>query len=739
MAIASTNLLLLVVFLCITIFRIQGEQINLQQKFVPPTSIFTTTKFSNEPLLYYRFTVADWKQYSLHLPNPTSYVFSNNSAIIFAPYHTNFYTLGQYWKSFGFFEPELQLWSIQTILSNISTSMVQLSDENLIKFHESAILSILLANGSSFASNNMFGCVEQSNSPFSSIYEFRNKLYYCCDVKGDCRYKTEPSLYVLAQVLLHFMRFGFAVIILSYITGKFKYFHQNEFMLTHMTNSYFMPDFWLAALIPPLKKYSYNVKNWIICLLIGVFAFVFLLCIVFAIQPLDPIRNESQKENPQFLFVSTERFFKWDTILYSFVFLPVLFPLTIIVTIIKFRVPRNKHNRIALALKRKAIGWIERILRFVICLSIGLVLALVWILLMYISNVLSEFHAVMLFVTGATCVMGITVYMLLQQPQTSYYWALMRLQKKKTVDADDGLLESDEHAYVEMLTTAPESSTDMQEAKVKSRSDKLLEEAVLPTVLYSNNVVELYLFYVVPTYIFEMIWLTCTFYLTFIAATVLTRFIWASLLLFALYPEQLNLYVYLLTIFGAIIKFATQLNQPYELVKTKIIQEKSLVLRDSIDSWNDFMKTMTEETIKERLKLSAYVGYYIPVSWKYFMQICKEINTMYFLRGTLFRMVLTILILLIFFLISHVFGKSIFGQSDFFKFLVTSLMPLIPSIIDTLIPAQTESEIAVFNSRFKAAMNTIQSTETKKAFHDNPPLGMFGHLVVVREEKEKQE
>lgn len=67
--------------------------------------------------------------------------------------------------------------------------------------------------------------------------------------------------------------------------------------------------------------------------------------------------------------------------------------------------------------------------------------------------------------------------------------------------------------------------------------------------------------FILPSRVFEILWVSSWFYLCYMAATFLTRFIWSTLLLFIFYPDEVQVYSYFLSLFIAIWKFMVDLNE----------------------------------------------------------------------------------------------------------------------------------------------------------------------------------
>ena len=92
----------------------------------------------------------------------------------------------------------------------------------------------------------------------------------------------------------------------------------------------------------------------------------------------------------------------------------------------------------------------------------------------------------------------------------------------------------------------------------------------------------------------------------------------------------------------------------------------------------------------------------------------------------------------IFFLASSVFGTNVFGSNDLIKYVATSLMPLVPKLVETLSVKISTHEKAVFGARLRNSVLEMEENRIRREWPDRL-VGMSPMLVVIKVDTTKQE
>jgi hypothetical protein len=232
-----------------------------------------------------------------------------------------------------------------------------------------------------------------------------------------------------------------------------------------------------------------------------------------------------------------------------------------------------------------------------------------------------------------------------------------------------------------------------------------------------------------PTYVFEAIWFLSWFFLCAIAATVFTRFVWSSLLLFVFNPDQVQIYLYGISILTTFYKFISDLNDPYARAKSTLVQNRWIMTTQAVQSFNKFILGMSKTQIFERKQTNEACDYLMIMKIKQFRELCSLVNIDYFMRQTLVRMFFTLFIIGMLFLGTTIFAGDGNPESlnNTMRILVSSLLPVIPNLIGAFAQAQQTADNTLFTYRFNKSLQLLES----KYAPPNLPAGVYPKFVVL--------
>lgn len=154
-----------------------------------------------------------------------------------------------------------------------------------------------------------------------------------------------------------------------------------------------------------------------------------------------------------------------------------------------------------------------------------------------------------------------------------------------------------------------------------------------------------FLVYMLPTIIFEGIWFLSWFILTTVFASVFTRVIWSTLLLFIFNPEQVQIYLYIVSLGTTMYKFWNDMNEPYAKVKGFIATNRFIKTIQSVEKSNVEMLKLSPTQVQNRRLVQDDMYYWLIMKIEYFHELCSLVNISYFVRATMVRMFFTLFII----------------------------------------------------------------------------------------------
>jgi len=243
------------------------------------------------------------------------------------------------------------------------------------------------------------------------------------------------------------------------------------------------------------------------------------------------------------------------------------------------------------------------------------------------------------------------------------------------------------------------------------------------------NVCSFTFVYWFPSWFFEFIWMFVFYYLTYMAAATLTRFLWSSILLFTLYPDQVQTYLYIFSVLLTLYRFWNELNEPYETIRAWILSNRGSFPLEWLPRHNTRMLKMTPMQRNDRKKTSLTGDYIRPLTTELFLEVCKATNVGYLLRMTVVRLLVTMVVLCMFYLATTIFVPLSGSAETLLRVLASSLLPFIPQLMNSLsnISKDNSALASIFQSRIKASLRMLERYNKPK----NLPADMELRFVLL--------
>jgi hypothetical protein len=654
----------LILFLVLLILFVRGQEDLLRsdsseliRKALSARPLLMQMKVSQAPINFTSLFFEEDETYFYAVQQP-------NIQLLFVRPYSKFYTFRRLTQNFAYPTVVLNEAVLGPIVANISQTNVPdlIATHDLYKFWMKTLLTKILREGSFVPTKSVkysvcmlsFNIYEDEFDASDNEYSITSS-FYCCgpDAENDniidCKFVNEGFVYTIIQVSLYCFRLFFVGMIVHQVNKALRYLHAKDYFLENVTNWTYVPPVYTATFVPNLRPLVYNSKYWIIIGLALLHLAIYVACIVHSITPVS-----WQKDG---VVISPENAIRYNLVFY--LILPLLFIVNICITVIKAFVqnaPNSSDNDDSSDAAEQVTLWrmlscvgstLERIVRFVIIAIIAGFFS--WIITLFIIRlqIIDTSRAIASILTGIIHFVGLVIYLLLT-PSKTWIPLLSFQQEAKGV----------QHNIPEMQTP----QTPHEDSEDENDQQSLLQKPERRQQTTATSLLLRYLKYKVPTWIFEMIWLTSLFIPCFIAATVLIRAVWSTLLLFILDPMQVQLYLYIISLATTIWKFFNDLSTPYQRIKAYLVEKKDSKSINDVIKNNEKVIHLTEQSIKDEKREAKEQGeeppeykYYIILSWRRFMQLCDMINVAYLLRAVMVRLILTIFILCIYFL-----GTSMF-------------------------------------------------------------------------------
>jgi len=579
-----------------------------------------------------------------------------------------------------------------------------------------------------------------------------------------CTAHNEDMKFTVAHITLIFARLVIAFLLINWFLSKMRVFKQPKDFLEHVTNNYYMPPMFIMDRLPKfMEHYAHDSRGWVSFEIAGTHFFIYAIALVHSFTPFKwPTKRDIETATTGIPTATIRGFYaESNAWLYAFVILPAVIGINIITVYFKTMVPR-KTLKIKYTHKRD--NTIERIIKFLVSLIFGAFAALLTtIVLLHVHafrNFKRDFVGFVMVVTGI-----IFAYVFHASKDVQLWseflrdrfekWTIAKEEKEKkqkqkqrestllNLQGEDGSVTAPLNSGNDDSSTTPmddNEKTDEPATPLPTTENAASVPPPMKKIDYDETEFSIWahLFkYLIPTWLFDAAWMISWFFLSYIAGTVITRLIWSSLLLIIFNPDQVQLYLYIISLLTTVYKFFGELNEPYAKVKAFLANNRYTMTLRTANNLNNFILPLTQQQLRLKKEIQEDCFYFQKMQFSQFLELCRLVNVRYFLRAVVARMFFTLFVLGMFFLGTFIFNSG--GGNEQFnvtlKILVSSLLPLIPQLVSTLSNRQNEMENAVLTARLK---NSTVLLEWKYA-PANLPSGVFPKFFVINAKPPKDQ
>uniref|UniRef100_A0A7S1KTM3 Uncharacterized protein n=1 Tax=Percolomonas cosmopolitus TaxID=63605 RepID=A0A7S1KTM3_9EUKA len=725
---------------------------------LPPHSIEELNDISGK-YHYYRFTV--------HVPgNEYVYVATNKTQLLFISAFSEFFTFKLLTREFWFGNLTLDNHNARMLVDEIkgpgnldktgedgwAMNLHQTSE-----FNKALLLSVL--NSTNIGSQGMSLCEEITRDWLTVGLNWGErqlisaKSYYCCTTVK-CGYELQKVVLSLVHLIFFLFKFSFALLFLKFIVRKRKFFFMPKEHAVHVTNIYYNPPFWIATFFPK-RKWAYDIRNWVFLNIVAVTGAVFALNILHTFVPVD--WDESNRGS---IIITPGEFFSnvkigrisWPGLWsYGLIVLPLVFVVVSISMCVKLCSQKtslkmlrkeklckkrdddseDENAPVTFKIALAVIFIFTSVLKLIFCAFLSMTMTVLVIFFLLRAYDLFEYndafvflHGFVLWVIGTGYLYSAKTTKLISKISDHIF---ERIKGKSRNASNSAFLNEP------LLDAADDSSSE-------SGSQRPAEE-------HSNRdfspiselffILRFMIAYQAPSLIFESVWFGFTFFAAFLASSLVCRFIWSQLLLFILYPSQIQIGAYILTLLGTVGKFIIDLSNPHSKVRSMLLGSKPLVSLDYAQKWNNYIMTFDQDEIFFKHEVNETPRYFVPLTWEAFFRICDQVKVDYFIYKILGRAVFTIFVISIFFMGFVVFGEGATTEiSDILKLAALSLLPLLPKVVQVL-EGKNVVEDATHDIRFKSAVIGVEYSNAPSVLSglQSKPAGKQGlspTLMIVK-------